>query len=217
MAAESGRNPPPAERNARPGSAVNTLLKIQSQFEEWEERDRIKRKRTLLMVFGTLLAAAVFLGTIVFALSGRGEREQRAPTAAAAPKAAELKPAAAAAPATPPTATRYVTAITPEPRYARYADAWRRKVETAAQTAAMPRAGLYGSLVLTTYIRPDGTVARIEISRSSGQDALDRAAVDIVRAAAPFDAFPDEIRRDTAALAIVRTFSFERGEAKPAR
>jgi TonB family protein len=205
MAPQPGNGNPPFDRSARPGSAVNTLLKIQSQFEEWEARDRARRRRVLLLICGALLTAGLLVAAVVVMTSFTGS-EQPAPAAA---KSVEPQPATAMPPAAAPTAIRYVTALTPEPRYARYADAWRRRIEAAAQAHAMPPAGLYGSLVLTTYLRPDGSVARIEVSRPSGHDALDQAAIAIVRAAAPFDAFPEDIRRDTALLAIVRTFSFE--------
>lgn len=205
MAAESGNSQVPPERGVRPGSAVNTLLKIQSQFEEWEERDRSKRRRSLLMISAALLAAAgvIALATLLPEGNGPGKPAATEPVGAKAPPSA---------PAAQAVATRYVTALTPEPRLARYAENWRKKIEAQAAAQFLQGAhpgNLYGSLVLTTFIRPDGSVERIEISRSSGRQSLDEAAVDIVRAAAPFEPLPEEIRRDTGTLAIVRTFSFE--------
>jgi protein TonB len=41
---------------------------------------------------------------------------------------------------------------------------------------------------------------------------LDQAAIRIVRMAAPFDRFPDNIRADTDILYITRTWTFTRGD-----
>jgi protein TonB len=52
----------------------------------------------------------------------------------------------------------------------------------------------------------------VELNRSSGLKILDAAAFHIVRIAAPFAAFPPEIRKDTDLLAITRTWFFDRGD-----
>ncbi len=69
---------------------------------------------------------------------------------------------------------------------------------------------IYGSLLLTVHIRSDGSVERIDLDRSSGSKILDDAAVRIVRLAAPFAPFPENIRKDTDILAITRTWTFTR-------
>ena len=61
-------------------------------------------------------------------------------------------------------------------------------------------------------IRPDGTVDSIELDRSSGLKALDRAAFKIVRMASPFAPFPPDIRKDTDLLVITRTWFFGQGD-----
>ena len=97
-----------------------------------------------------------------------------------------------------------------EHRFAQYAENWRQKVERVG-TLNYPqgaRGRLYGDLVLTVAIRADGTVESIDIDRSSGHDELDRAAVDIVRLAAPYGPFPPDIRVDTDIIEITRKWSF---------
>jgi periplasmic protein TonB len=97
-----------------------------------------------------------------------------------------------------------------EHRFAQYAEDWRQKVERIG-TLNYPEAArgkLYGNLVLTVSIRSDGTVDRIEVDRSSGHDVLDRAAIEIVRLAAPYAPFPPDIRSDTDIIEITRTWSF---------
>ena len=50
------------------------------------------------------------------------------------------------------------------------------------------------------------------MDRPSGHSVLDRAAERIVKIAAPFSAFPEDIRRDTDILVITRTWTFARGD-----
>ena len=61
-------------------------------------------------------------------------------------------------------------------------------------------------------IKADGEVEAVEINRSSGHKVLDQAAIRIVRLAAPFDRFPENIRADTDILHITRTWTFTRGD-----
>jgi protein TonB len=70
---------------------------------------------------------------------------------------------------------------------------------------------LYGSLILTVFIRSDGSVEKVEVNKKSGQRVLDAAAVKIVEMAAPYAPFPEDIRRDTDILSITRTWTFARG------
>ena len=77
---------------------------------------------------------------------------------------------------------------------------------------AEARGKLYGTLQLTVTIRPDGTVDSIDLNRTSGQKVLDRAAFRIVQMAAPFAAFPPDIRKDTDLLVITRTWFFAQGD-----
>lgn len=99
-----------------------------------------------------------------------------------------------------------------EYRFAQYMEDWRIKVERVG-TLNYPEAAkgkLYGSLLLSVRIRSDGAVERVDIDRSSGHKILDEAARRIVQMAAPYAAFPDDIRRDTDILEITRTWNFTR-------
>lgn len=99
---------------------------------------------------------------------------------------------------------------TEEYRFARYLEDWRAKVERVG-TLNYPdaaRGKLSGSLIMTLAINYDGTIRNIEINRSSGFPVLDDAAMRIVRMAAPYAAFPPDIRRDIDVLEVTRTWSF---------
>ncbi len=108
---------------------------------------------------------------------------------------------------------RFVGARTEEYRFAQYVEDWRLKVERIGNLNYPEEARekkIYGSLLLTVHIRSDGSVERIDLDRSSGSKILDDAAVRIVRLAAPFAPFPENIRKDTDILAITRTWTFTR-------
>ncbi len=100
-----------------------------------------------------------------------------------------------------------------EARFARYVEDWRLKIERVGNLnypqAARDQA-IYGSLILSVEIRADGSLARVKIDRSSGEDVLDEAAKNIVKLAAPYSRFPEELARDYDTLTIVRTWSFTR-------
>ncbi|MEY3815213.1 MAG: hypothetical protein RJA18_1680, partial [Pseudomonadota bacterium] len=103
--------------------------------------------------------------------------------------------------------------------FAYYYDAMRQKIEAYGNTF-FPRVQgrpIYGSLVLTVSVDAEGRIASnskgregIEVSRSSGVPELDRQALAIVRAAAPYGPFPPEMRRQLDILDWVSTFEFTR-------
>jgi protein TonB len=109
----------------------------------------------------------------------------------------------------------FVGARATEYRFAAYVESWRLKVERVGNLnypEEARRRKLYGSLQLTVGVKPDGQVESIEINRPSGQRVLDQAAIRIVRLAAPFDRFPESIRKDTDILYITRTWTFTRAD-----
>jgi protein TonB len=110
---------------------------------------------------------------------------------------------------------RFVGARAQEYRFARYVEDWRLKVERVGNLnypEAARAKKLYGSLLLTVSIRSDGSVEHVEVNKSSGHRILDAAAVKIVQMAAPYAAFPPEIKRDTDILHITRMWTFAKGD-----
>ena len=104
-------------------------------------------------------------------------------------------------------------------RYSQYLEDWRRKVERigAMNYPEEARGKFFGSLVLSVALRPDGSIDRMMIVRSSGNKVLDEAAKRIVTFAAPFAPFPPDIRKETDYLDITRTWNFTRGNALETR
>lgn len=93
---------------------------------------------------------------------------------------------------------------------AAYLNQWRQRVESVGNMN-YPDLQVFGELTLLVSVRANGTIERIEVRRSSGYRSLDDAAIRIVRQSAPFDPFPEEIRRKTDILEIIRTWRFEKG------
>ena len=103
--------------------------------------------------------------------------------------------------------------------FAHYYDAMRQKIE-AYGSAFFPRANgrpLYGSLVIVVSVDNQGRITTnaqgkdgLSIGRSSGNPELDRQAIAIVRASAPFGPFPSEMRNQIDVLDWISTFEFTR-------
>jgi len=99
--------------------------------------------------------------------------------------------------------------------YAEYVDKWRRRIEqvgTRNYPEEAKRHKIYGSLLMTVYIKADGSVEKVEIDRSSGHRLLDVAARRVVELAGPFPPFPGVVRKDWDILSISRTWMFTRSD-----
>lgn len=109
---------------------------------------------------------------------------------------------------------KYISSSTQEYKYASYLTAWRKKVENIGNLnypEEAKRKKIYGNILLTVVLKPNGSVRSIRIRKSSGHQILDDAAVRIVRLAAPFAPFPKNIREETDELVITRTWQFVSG------
>ena len=109
---------------------------------------------------------------------------------------------------------QFIGARAAEYRFAQYVEDWRQKIERIGNLnyPEGARGRIYGSLRLAVSIGADGSIAALELERSSGHEVLDRAAQRIVQMGAPFARFPDNIRRDTDILVITRTWHFAPGD-----
>ena len=94
-----------------------------------------------------------------------------------------------------------------------YLQSWRRKVESVGNLnypEEARRRQLYGNLTMLVTIRADGSLKDVRVLESSGHKLLDDAALRIVRLAAPYPPFPEEMRKSTDLLEIVRSWQFRR-------
>lgn len=109
--------------------------------------------------------------------------------------------------------TAYVDKVTASHRVtaAAYEGSWQDKVERVGNMNYPEEArkrNLTGGLVLAVGVNADGTIAGIQVRRSSGYEELDQAAARIVNLAAPFGVFPAELKKDYDILWITRTWRF---------
>jgi protein TonB len=92
-----------------------------------------------------------------------------------------------------------ISADTRESVIAGYLDNWKRRIEAVGdeyfpELGDLPNAT--GSPTLEVSIEASGQLAEVIIRKSSGSTVLDKAALDILRRASPFDPFPAEVRAD---------------------
>ncbi|ARU32983.1 energy transducer TonB [Sulfuriferula sp. AH1] len=109
----------------------------------------------------------------------------------------------------------FIGASAQEYVFARYIEDWRIKVERVGNQNypdAARQQKIYGKLQLTVSIKADGSLDNVEVSRSSGSRILDAAAVAIVRQAAPYSPFPEEVRKKADVVVITRTWTFAPGD-----
>lgn len=115
---------------------------------------------------------------------------------------------------------KFISASTREYKYAAYMESWRAKVERIGNInypEVARKKGLSGTLILDVALNPDGTINDIVIKKTSGFIELDKAALDIVRLASPFAAFPEDIRDEVDILHITRTWKFLHNQKFSAR
>ncbi len=113
--------------------------------------------------------------------------------------------------------SKFISARTKEYKYASYMRDWVAKVERVGELNypdEARRQNLSGKLIVQVAVYPDGSVREITIRQPSGYKILDDAAVRIVKLAAPFAPFPDDIKRETDVLYITRTWVFTSGNLK---
>ncbi|MDE2093164.1 MAG: TonB family protein [Burkholderiales bacterium] len=109
---------------------------------------------------------------------------------------------------------RYISPATREEAYAIYYDQLRRKIEQRGTRDFPESQGrkLYGELTMNVTLDSQGRVLEIEVVRPSNSKVLDRRAVAIVRASAPFGRFTPTMRRLADQIVITSRFKFTREE-----
>ena len=100
-----------------------------------------------------------------------------------------------------------------EPRDKDYLSAWRDYIEKSGtqryQAALKKNPSMKGALTMRVSIKPNGQLAGVVIEQSSGSKTLDQLALQIVKDAAPFKPLPEDMKRDTDMLDILRTWQFD--------
>lgn len=95
-----------------------------------------------------------------------------------------------------------------------YLDAWKRRIEqvgTVNFPNAARRSRLSGNPVVEVVLASSGGLVRADVQRSSGYGELDAAAMDILKLASPFDAFPEELAANHDVLRFAYEWQFVSG------
>lgn len=105
-----------------------------------------------------------------------------------------------------------ISADTRESVIAGYLDNWKRRIE-AVGDEYFPELGeldgMTGSPTLEVSIEASGQLAEVIIRQSSGSTVLDKAALDILRRASPFEPFPPEVAADYDRLRFAYKWVFD--------
>lgn len=110
-----------------------------------------------------------------------------------------------------PKVSRLTAVSTKSDDEAAYFYDWKKQIERVGNLNYPDQAKkqrLHGNVILAVFIKPNGQVKEIQISRPSGHRILDDAARRIAYDASPFKAFPPEIRKKTDIMEIITTFKF---------
>jgi protein TonB len=109
---------------------------------------------------------------------------------------------------------RYISPATREELYALYYDKLRRKIEDRGTRSFPEYQGkkLYGELTMNITVNAEGRVVSVDVVRPSGVATLDKRAIAIVHAAAPFGSFTDPMRKKADELVITSRFRFTRND-----
>ena len=107
---------------------------------------------------------------------------------------------------------RFISPATREEVYATYYDQLRRKIEERGTRNFPEQNGkrLYGDLTVMITVDYRGQVVETEVVQPSKSPVLDKRAIAIVQAAAPFGAFTQAMRRGADQLVITSRFRFSR-------
>jgi protein TonB len=107
--------------------------------------------------------------------------------------------------------TKYLNSSTKEFTPAKYMREWINRVERVGNLNYPDQARrkkLSGTLILDVVINSEGELIKTDLRQSSGHQILDDAAKRIVKLAAPYDAFPDKLRKEADLIHITRSWEF---------
>ncbi len=109
---------------------------------------------------------------------------------------------------------RYVSPATQEAVYALYYDSLRRKIEDRGTRDFPEHQGkkLYGELIMNITVDAEGRVVEADVIQRSQSRMLDRRAIAIVQAAAPYGNFTSAMRREADQIVVTSRFKFTREE-----
>ena len=132
----------------------------------------------------------------------------------AAQLAAELRQASQAYAKRP--RKKFISANTKEYAYAAYMRDWVERIERVGNLnypQQLREQHVHGDVILTVGLNRDGSLHDVDVTKSSGYDVIDKAAIAIVKLCAPFPPLPTDSKEEVDILYITRTWQFQPGPA----
>ncbi|RUL73939.1 energy transducer TonB [Dyella choica] len=115
---------------------------------------------------------------------------------------------------------KFISANTAANIYAAYMRGWADRIERVGNLNYPEQAreqGIHGDVILTVGINRDGSLASIDIQKSSSYPIIDKAAVAIVKLCAPFPPLPPDSKEKVDILYVTRTWQFQPGDVLKTR
>jgi len=115
---------------------------------------------------------------------------------------------------------KFISANTKEYVYAAYMRGWVDRIERVGNLNYPQQAReqhLHGDVILTVGLNRDGSLNNIDITQSSGNSVIDKAAIAIVKLCAPFPPLPPDSKEKVDILYITRTWQFQPGDVLKTR
>jgi periplasmic protein TonB len=88
-------------------------------------------------------------------------------------------------------------------------DCINRIIKSPQNVLSLLKSGVERSLQITISINQSGAIEEIKLNRSSGKKTIDEAAREVIRQAAPFAEFPDEMRQAVDILSVTQSFGLK--------
>ena len=169
----------PVESHIQRKVAVSALRRIGRLVSDFDHQDRVEQRNARIALIA-LIVVTIGAGIGVVALTMKRSKDPvRIVFAAAQPRDAQI--------------SQYVKGV-------------ERRYDDLERDGA-PTRDLNGAVTLAVSVRADGTIERIDRHGSSGKE-LDEAAESLVRRAAPFEPFSQDLRQRADVLVIKHTFTF---------
>jgi len=111
---------------------------------------------------------------------------------------------------------KFISANTKEYAYAAYMRDWVDRIERVGNLnypQQLREQHVHGDVILTVGLNRDGSLHDVDVTKSSGYDVIDKAAIAIVKLCAPFPPLPTDSKEEVDILYITRTWQFQPGPA----
>lgn len=105
---------------------------------------------------------------------------------------------------------KFVGSTIKDPELAAYVDRWKRRVGDIvikSRPLEALRNTMQGKVMISIRILNDGSLAKIELNKSSGNQELDKYMLQVINNAAPFEPFTEEMRKSIDLLGVTKTWN----------